>query len=75
MFLFETPCNTQINLRLVTIEKKNKLNQNLSMGSVYKMTNKMGLPLYNWKNRMLIIGFMEFKSTGSDSQFQRKNCF
>ena len=44
MFLFETPCNTQINLRLVTIEKKKKLNQNLSMGSVYKMTKKWVYP-------------------------------
>ena len=51
------------------------LNFFLLMATALSWQTKWLLPLYKWKKIVWIIGFMVFKSTNSDSRFQRKNRF
>ena len=48
---------------------------NLGHFPMRKWPTKWLLCLYKWKKNVRIMGFMVFKSSGSDSRFQRKNRF
>ena len=61
---------------VISFKWTNKKNKIKIWEREMKWPTKWLWPLYKWKKKIvLIMGFMVFKSTGSDSRFQSKNRF